>query len=131
MLLDTAAQNKSLDNDYGATRGSNAPASHQLALFAGDPSLDGVELASAGGYARVTIANNGTSWPAAAAGQKTGPGVTFPTSTGAWSDVATHWVLIGSDGNRWDSGALAEEIDITAAGVTKKVTPTIYYGTRL
>src|SRR5690349_21683106 len=112
MIRDTAAQNKSLDNDYGATKGANAPASHALALFAGDPNLDGTELTATGGYARATVANNGTNWPAAADGVKVAAAQAFPTSTGPWSDVATHWALF--DGTTcWDTGVLDEEIDVT------------------
>lgn len=126
MIRDTAAQNKSLDNDYGATHGPNAPASHSLALFAGDPNLTGTELTSAGGYARVTVTNNGTNWPAAANGVKVCAVQTFPVSTAAWSDVATHWALF--DGTTcWDTGTLDEEIDVSAAGVTATAAPKIFY----
>jgi hypothetical protein len=136
MIRDTAAANKSLDNDYGASKGANAPASHTLHLFAGDPAIPaadggGVELTSAGGYSAPTITNNGTSWQPAANGQKNGVNVTFPASTGAWSAVATHWALLGSDGLWWDTGVLGSAINITAAGVTKTVAPRIFYGTRI
>ena len=130
MIRDTAAQNKSLDNDYGATKGANAPASHALALFAGDPSIDGVELSSMGGYARVTITNNGTNWPAATDGEKVCAAQTFPASTAAWSAEATHWALYGSDGNWWDCGDLPDVVTVAAAGVTVSVTPVVYYSTR-
>jgi hypothetical protein len=131
MIRDTAAQNKSLDNDYGATKGANAPASHVLALFAGDPNLTGVELTSAGGYARVTVTNNGTNWPAASDGLKVAAAQSFPASTAAWSDVATHWALFdAADGTTcWDTGTLDEEIDVSAAGVTASVTPKVFYET--
>jgi hypothetical protein len=128
-LLDEAAQNASLDNDYGASRGPNAPAAHQVALFDGDPLLGGLELTSAGGYARVTVTNNGTNWPAAASGAKTSAAVTFPTSSGAWSSTATHWVLYDdADGTTaWDSAPLDDEIDINEAGDTASTTLTVYY----
>lgn len=130
-IRDIAAQNASLANDYGASRGPNSAASHQLCLFAGDPNDGGTELTSAGGYARVTLTNDGTNWPAPANGEVTGVKATFPQSTGAWSDDATHWALLGSDGLWWDTGELESPISVTAAGVTKTIQPTIYYDTRI
>lgn len=132
MIRDTAAQNKSLDNDYGATKGANAPASHTFHLFAGDPRIPeadggGVELTT--GYTPPTITNNGTSWPAAANGEKVGASVSV-TSTAALADTATHWALKGSDGLWWDTGELDSEWVIDAAGVTKIGRPIIFYGDR-
>lgn len=131
MLLDTAAQNASLDNDYGATKGANAPASHEVALFDGDPSNGGAELTSTGGYARVTVTNNGTNWPAAADGAKTSATVTFPTATAAWSDTATHFVLFdhADSVTRWDSGLLDNEASVDVAGTVVAATLTVYYTT--
>ena len=128
-LLSTAAQNASLDNDYGATKGPNAPAAHQLALFNGDPLLGGTELTATGGYARVTVTNNGTTWPAASSGEKTSAAITFPTSTAAWSDTATHWVLYDdADGTTaWDCGVLNEELAVVAASTVAQTTLTIFY----
>lgn len=128
MLIDTAAQNKSLDNDYGSTKGANAPAAHEVALFDGDPTQGGTELTSDGGYARVTLTNNGTNWPAASSGAKTSATVTFPTSTDAWSDTATWFVLYdhADSVTAWDAGLVAE-ISVDAAGETPRTTLTIYY----
>jgi hypothetical protein len=128
-LLDAAAQSASLNNDYGANKGPNAPASHELALFTGDPRVGGTELTSAGGYARVVVANNGTNWPGASGGSTTSAEIALPTSTGAWSDTATWFVLFDAADSttRWDAMPLFEEIDITVAGVTKSLILTINY----
>lgn len=132
-LLDTAAQNASLDNDYGATKGPNSPASLQLALFRGDPSDGGVELDAAGGYARVTVTNDGTNFPAAADGQKTCAAQNFPTSTAQWTvagvpDVADYFAFIdASTGTRWDSGQLSDPVSVGAAGIAVSVVPVIFY----
>lgn len=129
-LLDPAAQSASLDNDYGATKGPNAPATLEVALFTGDPLLGGTELAATGGYARVVVPNDGTTWPnAASAGSKTSAQVSFGTSTDAWSDVAAWFVLFDhADGvTRWDDGELADEINVTAAGTTVAALITVYY----
>lgn len=132
-LLTTPAQNASLDNDYGATKGPNAAAAHELALYAGDPAAGGVELDSAGGYARPLVTNNGTNWAAAAGGAKTSAILAFAVSTGEWTvaaspAVATHFLLIDSTtGDFWDSGLLAPPISVDAAGETPHAQLTVYY----
>ena len=126
-IRDTAAMNASLDNDYGSTHGPNAPASHDLALFDGDPMLDGVELdsTSAPGYARVSIA--AADWAAAADGQKAlvAP-VQLPDPTDAWLE-ATHWALL--DGSTmWDCGPLTEPLEVTGASSDGPlVSPVVFY----
>jgi hypothetical protein len=130
-LVSIAEQNLSLDLYYGANKGSIAASAHELALFVGDPSLGtSTELTSAGGYARVTVANDGTNWPAAADGAKTSAAVTFADSTDAWSGVPTHWQLFNVDtGDAGDSGVLDPTVSfsIDGAGVVVNLTLTIYY----
>lgn len=140
-LLDVAAQNASLDNDYGATKGPNSPASLELALFNGDPTLGGVEMDAVGGYAAVSMTNDGTNFPAAADGQKVCAEQTFATPTGEWTaagvaDTATHWCLRDSStGTVWDYDVLTEEVNVeidddtgAIVGGPVKVQPIIYYG---
>lgn len=131
MLLDVAAQNASLDNDYGASAGANAAASHEVALFDGDPESGGVELSATGGYVRVVVANDGTNWPAAVGGAKSSAPVLFPTSTAAWSDTAKWFVLFDAADSvtRWDSGALDSEAAVDGADVVVEATLTITYST--
>jgi hypothetical protein len=130
-LVSIAEQNLSLDLYYGANKGSIAASAHELALFVGDPSLGtSTELTSAGGYARVTVANDGTNWPAAAAGAKTSAAVTFADSTDAWSGVPTHWQLFNVDtGEMGDSGVIPESspVIVTEAGVGPVLALTVYY----
>lgn len=132
-LVSIAAQNASLDNDYGATAGPNAAAAHEVALYQGDPLNGGVELDAAGGYARPTITNDGTTWAAAAGGSKSSAVVTFADSTDEWTvggspAVATHFLLIdATTGDFWDSGLLGDEISVEAAGPGPSVQLTIYY----
>lgn len=124
-LVSTVAQNASLDNDYGTTRGPNALASHDLALYDGDPREEGVEI-SGNGYARVTIA--AADWAAAADGYKSlSAAVTFPAPTDEWPLTVRYWALIGA-GSIWDSGPFAEEIDVTAAAPAgPEVSISIFY----
>lgn len=128
-LLSTAAQNASLDNDYGATKGAASPANLEVALFNGDPLLGGTELTATGGYVAVTVGNDGTTWPSAAtSGGKTTSTIAFATSTDAWSDVATFFVLRdASTGDQWDSGPLTDEISVETSGTEVTTTITVYY----
>lgn len=125
-IRDVAAMNKSLDNDYGTTRGPNAPLSHALALYVGDPVVDGVEV-SGGGYARVTILP--ADWAAATDGEKslTAP-AEFAAPTDTWGDTITHWALVGADGLVWDTGTLTEPLDVTSAALRGPlVSVTVFY----
>ena len=121
-IRDAAARRKSLRNDYGTDRAADAPASHDVALFNGDPMLAGVEV-TGGGYARVTVL------PAAWTDDDT-EGiyalVTFPAPTGAWTE-ATHWALYGSDSNWWDCGEFAESLLVTGAGDGPQVLVPLFY----
>lgn len=130
---DVAAQNASLANDYGATKGPNAAASFSLELWAGDPGNGGVQMDAAGGYAPVTVTNDGTNFPAPDGGQIVAAVQTFATPTGEWTaggnpDVATHWLLRDTaTGAAWDYGALGDEISVEAAGTAVTVQPVIFY----
>lgn len=130
MLISTAAQNASLANDYGANKGPNAASSLEVALFTDDPSLGGTELTSDGGYARVTVANDGTTWPdAPSAGSITSATVTFAAPTGAWSDTAKWFVLYDAADSTtaWDAQELTQEVDVLDAGPAVPIQMTVYY----
>ena len=127
-LGSVTAMNKSLDNDYGTTRGPNAAASHQVALFAGDPLEGGVEATTGTcpGYARVAL-TNGAAWGASVDGIKsTVAPVQFPNATAEWTDTLTHFALY--DGaTLWDCAPLDEPIDVTASGAGPAVLLSIFY----
>lgn len=123
-LRSIEATNRSLDNDYGTTAADDTPTTHDLALFNGDPMLDGVEV-TAGGYARRTIAQ--ADWAAAAGGAKQpSTSIQFPDATEAWGQI-THYALHGSDGNWWDCGPLTTSIQVSGAGAGPLVLPVVYY----
>lgn len=140
-ILSVAAENASLDNDYGATCGPNAAAAHQVALFIGDPAGDGFEvpdtteteefpLGTPNGYERVTILNDGTIWGAAADGQKvTLAPVEFPDALEAYPGTVTHFVLFDdADGvTGWDCAPLLDPKDVTSAGDPVQVSLTLFY----
>lgn len=131
-IRDTAAMNRSLDNDYGTTRGPNAADSHLLALWDGDPMLDvseggGVEVVG-GGYARVTVLP--ADWLPAVDGRKAlAAPKQFPTVTAEWPEGAEYWALIdGGDGvTMWDCGPLTEALEVTGPGPGPLVTVAVYY----
>ena len=140
-MLSYAEQAALLDSYWGDGKGTGAPATFELALFNGDPTLGGVEMDSVGGYAAVSITNDGTNFPAAADGQKVCAEQTFPTPTGEWTaagvaDTGTHWVLRDSStGTVWDYDVLTEEVNVEIdddtgqiVGGPVKVQPIIYYG---
>ncbi len=65
--------------------GSGTPATRYFALFNGNPTSGGTE-ASGTGYARVSVTNNSTNFPAASGGEKTnGTAISFGTvGSGGW-----------------------------------------------
>lgn len=127
MIVSLEEKNLFLDCRYGATKAAIASASDTLHLFTGDPNQGGVELAATGGYAPITITNNGGNWPAAANGEKVGAVQTY-TSTGAWSDLATHWALKNTVTGKWGpAGELPDEVLVSVSGTTVAVTPVIYF----
>lgn len=125
-ILSAAAMSASLDNDYGTTRGPNAADAHEMALYDGDPAIDGVEL-SGNGYARVTVAPS--DWAAAVGGAKTTHSpVQFADATGPWSRQARYWVLFdAADEEAWDYAALNEALSVTDAGPGPAIQPTVFY----
>lgn len=117
-ILSVSRRNRSLDNDYGPTRGPNAADAHHVILYDGDPRTGGVEL-SGGGYARPVL-DSDTDWEPAADGAKTtATGITWPTATTSWG-VATYWGLAedADPDEVWDIGRFVVPIDVTAPGGT-------------
>lgn len=115
--MDVAAQNASLKCMFGDTRSAEAPATWTAVLYDGDPLTTGSPLATGGGYAPESVANSTANWPAPTVGAIESEPIDFGTSTGAWSDTATHLGLQDGSGNLWYSRPLAEPITVTAAGV--------------
>lgn len=125
-MLDDAAANASLANDYGTGRGANAADSHELELWDGNPNAGGSQLPLADGYAPATVLPADWSTPS---GRKTSALVSFPAPTGAWP-TATWWVLRGDDGLAWDYGTFSEAVNVTgASGTGPEVTVTVFYPT--
>lgn len=126
-IRDTAARTRSLDNDYGPTAGPQAPSSHLLALYVGDPMTTGVEVTGPG-YERVEVPP--AAWLPAADGMKLTDGpVFFPAPTGEWEDAVTHFLLLDGDDPTvgWDSAPLAEPLVVTGPGTPIEVVVAVFY----
>lgn len=128
-LVSVAARNASLAMSYGADKGSLAPVSLEIALFNGDPTNDGTELTSDGGYERLVVDNDATTWPDAPAdGSISSAVLFFATPTGAWSDTADFAQVSDADtGDVWDSGPLDDEVDVNEADTSVAIQLSIYY----
>lgn len=113
-VLSTAYQNKWLDALLGSGHAANMPASVTAHLYTDDPGQGGVELASDGGYAPLTLSNNDTNFPPASAGEKTSADLAF-TFTGPASDVAT-WGVISDGTDLIIGGPLSSAVNATGAG---------------
>jgi hypothetical protein len=103
------------------------PGTVYIALSTTAPTDAGGNLTepSGNGYARKSVTNNATNFPAASGGSKSnGTTVTFATATGgAWGNI-THFAIMdaSSGGNMLEKGALsaAKQID---AGDTPEFAP--------
>lgn len=121
-LVDLSYQNAALDAIVATwpTSGAVYP------LFDGDPTLDGVELPSDGGYVAATF--DPAAWAAADSGEKTTTDpVVFAVPTDSWGAVATYWGVRDSAGVLVYSAELADEIEVSTAGTTVSITPSIFF----
>lgn len=75
-------------------------ATYYVALFTADPSDSGGGTEVSGGsYARVSVTNNATNFPAASGGSKTnGTAITFPTATAGWGTITAVALMSASSG---------------------------------
>lgn len=100
----------------GLTDNAAAPADLEIALHSADPGEAGDQAASEvayTGYARVTVARNGTGWTVTGSQVANAGSISFPQCT-AGSATATHWSagIVGSNAGRY-YGALAAPLDIS------------------
>lgn len=107
-------ENKVLDLLGGTT--FTSPATVYVALYTGGVPTDastgttpvGASEVTGGSYARVSVTNNGTNWPAASGGAKAnGAAITFPTPTANWGTVTAFAIVDAATlGNIWYIGAI-------------------------
>ena len=118
--LDVAAQNAGLQAWFGDGRAASVPSSWEVALFNGHPLTGGVELDAVGGYARLVVANTSANFPTPTDGVQRSVYLTWPAPSAAWSDVASHYLLIdhADSTSRWYVGTFppGQQINVTAAG---------------
>jgi hypothetical protein len=142
-----AAQCASLANDYGATHGPNSPTSFEVALLIVDDDTGGlvevptttdvededtgVATTVANGYARATVANDSTTFPApdpATGVLTTPPIIGFPASTAEYPGDVVAWALY--DGGvlwDWNYFATGQRITVSDAGIVPMPVLSIYY----
>lgn len=74
------------------------PGTVYIALFTASPSDSGGGTECSGGsYARASVTNNGTNWPASSGGAKSnGTAINFTTATGSWGTVVAFGIFDAS-----------------------------------
>ena len=107
-------ENELLDHVLGAAA-YTAPATVYIALFTAAPTdAGGGTEVSGGSYARVSVTNNDTNWPAAASGVKNnGAEITFPTASANWGTIVAMGIFdAASGGNLLFWGDLSQNVVI-------------------
>lgn len=94
MSKSNVLENIILDEVLGGV-GYTPAANVSVALYTAAPSdTGGGTEVSGGSYARVTLANNTTNWPAAAGGSKSnGTVINFPEATATWGTVTSFGIF--------------------------------------
>lgn len=116
-LVDTAAKTVDMQGVYGTAKGSGAPATMYLAIFA--DSAFTTELTGTGGIPRVAVSNVDAQFTTTAGVTSNVNGLTSSASTGAWASTGTYacWMSTSSGaGTKFDGGALTTPITVAAAG---------------
>lgn len=98
-----------LDLIFGSGHAASFPATYDIALSTTLPTNTGANVTepSGNGYARVTVTNNDTNWPAAVSRSKTnGTAIVFPQPTGSWGTISHFAVYAGGTSTFRGWGAL-------------------------
>lgn len=107
-------ENELLDHVLGAAT-YTPPATVYIALFTAAPTdAGGGTEVSGGSYARVSVTNNDTNWPAASGGIKNnGTEITFPTASANWGTIVAMGIFdAASGGNLLFWGDLSQSVVI-------------------
>lgn len=108
-------ENELLDHVLGAAT-YTPPATVYIALFTAAPTDAGGGTEVTGGdYARVSVTNNDTNWPAASSGVKNnGTEITFPTASANWGTIVAMGIFDASSGGNllfWGDLSMSVAID--------------------
>ena len=112
-IVDDAFANSILDALAGPGVASGMPSQLWVAYYDFDPRDTGVEI-SGGGYARLgpISMSSGTMWPNATGRTKTnGASITGPSSSGAWSAIAT-WAAFVTTSSGAGTVGWAQELPV-------------------
>lgn len=134
-IYSTAARFKSLQNDYGPTRGINSPDSYTVHLWVGDPSQEGsFEMPGTTELEDASVVPNGYVPPTVSADSFVvdelgiSAVVPLPDALEEWPHTITHWLLKdAATGEEWDYSLLSEPVDVTAAGPVQPIEVTVFY----
>ena len=98
-------EKRTLDNVFGAVAATPA-ATYFISLHTGAPGQTGInEIASANAYARVSVTNNATNFPASAgspASKSNGAVISFPTPSGSWGTATSFGI--------WDAATVGNYV---------------------
>lgn len=116
-----------MDVAFGS-QASTFPATLYLGLSTTAPTNSGGNITEPGGngYARVSVANNNTTWPNTGTDRtkSNGIAIAFPTATGSWGTIS-HWVVMTAS----SGGAMIAWGELTTPlAVGDTVTPTFAIG---
>jgi len=127
--MSVKARNLSLRSHFGADRhpSLSLPIFH-FALFAGDPTVAGVEPNGSAGYARAAVANDAALWGAldgTAIQAFSAVDIVWPAATGLYSTTGPldHWAIFdnATGGTLWYSAPLTAPIQVTGAGDVPRI----------
>lgn len=119
-------ENELLDHVFGAAA-YTAPATLFVGLSTTTITDAGGNITepSGNGYARVSVTNNATNFPAASGGAKSnGTAITFPTATGSWGTVTDMFISDASSGGN----ILCHDVLAVAKAVTTNDTVSFAIG---
>jgi hypothetical protein len=119
-------QGKALDACYGDGHAANWPGTVYIGFLSADPRAGGVEP-SAGGYARIAVANTSANFPnantsGASAIKSNALELVTPPSTAAWGTDCTWFAIYdaATGGNAGDCGQLNATVSVPAANYTAR-----------
>lgn len=126
--MSTAARNLTLTAHLGAGKHANALGTLYVAAVLGDPRAGAVtEPDSSGGYGRVALANDATTWGTIGTGDVQATAIVdlvWPTATALWSLAEVdHWAVydLAAGGVLWYSGPLTANIAPTGVGDVPRI----------
>jgi hypothetical protein len=120
--ISTLAAQALLAGLFGDGRQAPAPAAWHVALSSTLPALSagvisGVTEPSAGGYARVTVANTTANWAGSGRTVANTAAIVFPALTAPYDVMVAHWVLYDPTGEPHAHGPITGAFTLSTGSV--------------